>query len=123
MGLGTDTVRALQGIHSLYGAFGLIATAAVLTPVIEELVFRGVFLRSVARHVGVWVAALTQAAVFAFWHEDVSAYPYLFVFALVTSWLAWRSGGLLAPMVLHATNNAFAALAIMGVSRVLNATP
>jgi membrane protease YdiL (CAAX protease family) len=123
VGIGTDTVRALQGISESYGALALIASVGLITPIIEEFVFRGVFLRATSRHVGFWLAALAQAVVFVLWHEEVAAYPYLFALALVASWLAWRSGGLLAPIVLHVTNNIFAALAIIGVTRFVNATP
>jgi membrane protease YdiL (CAAX protease family) len=123
LGLGTDTIRAMQGIHALYGPMALLGVMALLTPVVEELLFRGIFLRAAARHVSIWVAALAQAAVFTLWHEEVAAYPYLFAFALAAAWLAWRSGGLLAPITLHVVNNFLAALSILGLTRAINMAP
>lgn len=121
--LGSDTIRAMQGVHALYGAGGLLLTAALLTPVTEELVFRGVFLRAAARHVRFWIAAVVQALVFVALHDQPGAYPLLFLLATGGAWLALRSGGLLAPIALHATNNAVAVLAVMGITRALNAAP
>jgi membrane protease YdiL (CAAX protease family) len=117
LSLGTETVRSLQGVYSLYGVLGLLVCAAIVVPMVEEFVFRGVLLRSVSRHIHIWVAALLQAGVFVALHEDTGAFPFLFVFALANSLLALRSGGLLAPIASHAVNNAIASLAILGVTR------
>jgi hypothetical protein len=116
--LGTDTTRALQGIHSTYGAAAMLLLVAALVPLIEEFVFRGVLLRALTRHVAFWVAVLVQAAVFMVSHEDASSWPVIFVLALTAAWLARRSGGLLAPITLHAINNTFAALSLIGLSRM-----
>jgi membrane protease YdiL (CAAX protease family) len=116
--LGTDTTRALQGIRSTYGAVAMILFVAGLIPFIEEFVFRGVLLRTAARHIAFWVAVLLQAALFMIWHEDASSWPVIFVLALTAAWLARRSGGLLAPITLHALNNTFAALSLIGLSEM-----
>jgi uncharacterized protein len=116
--LGTDTTRGLQGMHSMYGAAVMILFVAGLIPVIEEFVFRGVLLRTAARHVAFWVAALLQTTLFMVWHEDTSSWPVIFVLGLTAAWLARRSGGLLAPITLHALNNAFAAVSLIGLSRM-----
>ena len=116
--LGTDTTRALQGIHSMYGAAAMILFVAGLVPIIEEFVFRGVLLRTAARHVAFWVAVLLQAALFMLWHEDTGSWPIIFVLALTAAWLARRSGGLLAPIALHALNNTFAASSLIVFSQV-----
>lgn len=121
--LGSDTIRAMQGIYELYGAAGLLLSSVLLTPVAEELVFRGVLLRVAARHVRFWLAALIQALLFIALHDQPGAYPLLFLLAVSGAWLAWRSGGLLAPIALHMSNNTFAALAIMGLTRSLNLAP
>jgi len=113
IGLGTDTVRSLQGIKSVYGSIGLLVCAAVIVPIVEEFLFRGVMLRSVARHLKFWVSVLVQAVIFTAWHESPAAFPFLFVFAIVNSLLAQRSGGLLAPVALHSLNNVFAVIAIL----------
>ena len=121
--LGGDTIRALQGIHALYGTLGLLFAAAVLAPLVEELVFRGVFLQVAARHARFWLAAVLQAGIFVALHDQASAAPFLFALALVAAWLALRSGGLVAPIALHVTNNTMACLAVMGVTRSVSVVP
>ena len=118
--LGSDTARAMQGIYELYGAAALLMVVAVLTPVLEEWVFRGVMLEAFRGRVSFWFAAVVQSLAFISLHEEWQAMPFLFVFAMVAAWLARRSGGLLAPMVMHGVNNALVALAIVGVTDVLN---
>jgi membrane protease YdiL (CAAX protease family) len=57
--------------------------------------------------VGAVLAGLVTAVLFAFAHGTQD--PWLFsdrlAFGLVASWLAWRTGGLEAPIALHAANN------------------
>ena len=91
----------------------------MLTPIIEELIFRGVLLEAFRARVTFWFAAVVQALVFIP-HEEWQAMPFLFVFALVAAWQVRESGGLLASMVMHAVNNATAAMAVVGATSVLN---
>lgn len=119
--LGGDTIRAMQGIYGLYGAGGLLLVTSVAAPLLEEFVFRGIFLRTAMRHVRFWIAAGLQAIVFVALHDQVGAFSPLLALAVAAAWLAWRSGGLVAPIALHVTNNVMAALAIMGVTRSLSA--
>lgn len=121
--LGGDTTRALQGVYTEYGIVALLLLVAVVIPIVEEVVFRGVFLNGLARHVSFPVAALVQAGVFAALHESVEQLPVFFVFGLGAAWLYRRSQGLAAPLALHAFNNVLAGLAIVAVTRALNPMP
>jgi membrane protease YdiL (CAAX protease family) len=118
IGAGSDTVRSMRGIEQALGPWALIGFAALLIPVMEEFLFRGVLLRAGARHLAVWAAVAIQSAVFAVWHEDPLDYPAMFVFGIATAWLAIRSGGLLAPIACHATVNLLAAVQIMHAGRL-----
>ena len=118
--LGSDTVRAMQGINEVYGLGVMLLVVAVATPIVEEWIFRGVLLEAFRARVSFWFAAVVQALIFIALHEEYQAMPFLFVFALVAAWLVRRSGGLLASMVMHAVNNAVAAMAIVGATNILN---
>ncbi|HKE45828.1 MAG TPA: type II CAAX endopeptidase family protein [Steroidobacteraceae bacterium] len=83
-------------------AFILTALAA---PVIEEFLFRGVLLRVFSRHLSFGWANFYQATLFALIHVDLRIMPAALVLGLIAGTLARRSGGLLAPMLLHATFN------------------
>ena len=85
----------------------------IAAPVGEEFLFRGLLLRACLRHVSFPVANGLQALLFAAMHFDLGAMPFLFAFGLAAGWLARRSGGLLAPMVMHAALNLVAGLLIM----------
>jgi membrane protease YdiL (CAAX protease family) len=118
--LGSDTVRSIQGARDAYGLAGMLMLVAVLTPMIEELVFRGVMLEAFRGHVSYLLAAVAQSTAFVAMHEEWQSMPFLFAFAMVAAWLAKRSEGLLAPMVMHSVNNLTAALAILGLTSVMN---
>ena len=110
----------MQGTHQLYGIVAMLLIFAVAVPVIEELVFRGVLLEASRGQVTFLFAALAQAALFALIHESWADMPALFLFGLVGAWLVKRSGGLLAPIVMHSTFNLTAALTIVGITSALN---
>lgn len=96
--------------YGIAAAFWIVALAA---PAVEEFVFRGVLLRALAGHIGFGWANALQAALFAAAHLDASVAPMVFVLGLCAGWLAQRSGGLLAPMALHAVFNLVAALVVL----------
>jgi uncharacterized protein len=118
--LGSDTVRSIQGARDAYGVAGMLMLIAVLAPMIEELVFRGVMLEAFRGHVSYLLAAVATSAAFVAMHEEWQSMPFLFVFAMVAAWLAKRSEGLLAPMVMHSVNNLTAGLAILGLTSAMN---
>ena len=94
---------------------GLLAVVALTTPLqaaAEEFGFRGFLTQAICSYfsrpmVGTVVAGLVTAVLFALAHGAQD--PWLFsdrlAFGLVASWLAWRTGGLEAPIALHAANN------------------
>jgi membrane protease YdiL (CAAX protease family) len=118
--LGSDTTRALQGVYADYGTVAVLLFVAVAIPLIEEVVFRGVVLNGLARHVSFPVAAIVQALAFAALHEELLQLPLFFLFGLAAAWLYRRSQGLAAPLAFHVFNNALAALAIVAATKVLN---
>ncbi len=113
--------RALEGIDSAYGPLAVLALAGVAVPILEEVIFRGVLLNAMSRHVSFWWAAATQAVVFALMHESWKLMPFFFAFAMLAAWLYRRSKGLLAPICLHATNNLLVSAQLIMITRTLNA--
>ncbi len=86
---------------------------AVAAPVVEEFIFRKVLLESFSAHVGFARANVLQAALFAAMHMDARAFLPLFGFGLLAAYLARRSGGLIAPMVMHAIFNLVVGVVIL----------
>ncbi|HLX89056.1 MAG TPA: CPBP family intramembrane glutamic endopeptidase [Acidimicrobiales bacterium] len=107
-----------------------LAVIAVLTvlvvPVVEELVFRGLFLRGalrafsgLGRLVGPTVAIVTTGVVFALAHLELLQMLGLAAFGVVLSVMAYRLGRLGPCILAHATFNlvAVVSVATVGVAR------
>jgi membrane protease YdiL (CAAX protease family) len=83
--------------------------AGLLAPIFEELLFRGVLLRSLLRRMPVSAAVLTSAVVFGAVHLfDPKAFPIqpaLIGMGIVSAMLAVYGGGLTRSIALHAGFN------------------
>ncbi|HWO09817.1 MAG TPA: type II CAAX endopeptidase family protein [Polyangiaceae bacterium] len=79
-------------------------SAAVLAPLVEELIFRGTLFRSCRVRFGPVKAALLSSALFALGHIDRDSMA-IFVSALTYVLAYTRTRSLWAPIVLHAINN------------------
>ena len=77
---------------------------AVLAPVTEELVFRGLLLQRWGSKYNSKIAILLSSAVFASMHTDPLG---AFVFGVLMCYLAIRSRGILLPMICHSLYNSF----------------
>lgn len=93
-------------VRELLPAFLLIALADGF---MEELLFRGLFLRRLGSIVGHHWANLVMAMVFAFIHVGVQFTASLptflvivFLLGLLCGWIMQRTGSLLAPALFHA---------------------
>lgn len=92
----------------------MIAFAVLFAPVLEEMIFRGLF-QSLLRSVfpNPWISILVAAAIFASFHANVSHWPVLFALGTAMGYAYEKSGSLLRAVFIHAAFNAssiFAAL-------------
>lgn len=88
------------------GRWVVIAVVVIGAPVAEELFFRGLLLRSLARHLSTGWAVTTSAALFGATHFQVLAFPGLFTAGLVFALLTGTTGRLGPAIVAHAAFNA-----------------
>jgi len=97
---------------TLVGLFAVILLTTPLQAAGEEYGFRGYVSQALASwfpapRAAALLAGVVSAVLFALAHGAQD--PWLFtdrmVFGLVASWLAWRTGGLEAPIALHVANN------------------
>lgn len=100
-------------VRDQYGLVTALWVVAVTAPVVEEFVFRGAVYRSFAAHISPGWANVVQAALFSAMHMNLKAAIVLFLLGLALGTMARRSGGLLAPMIMHATFNLIAALILL----------
>ena len=98
--------------------------AVGLAPVVEELIFRGLFF-PVLRDLGLpRLAWLGTSIFFGLIHGNAAAFLPLTLFGLYLAWLYHRTGNLLAPITAHALFNLIPFLLVaVGVDLAPKATP
>jgi len=108
------TGEFLRALGERHGSAALWAYAIGLIPLCEEILFRELMLSSASRWIGFAGASLFQSLLFALLHGSLALAPFYLLFGLICAWLRRSSGGLRAPVIVHAANNAFALAALMG---------
>jgi membrane protease YdiL (CAAX protease family) len=98
-------VRVLRVSLSWPGRITLGATAILLAPLAEEILFRGILYPAVKQAGFPRLALWGTAALFAAVHANVAIFVPLVVLALVLTALYERTDNLLAPIVAHALFN------------------
>ena len=98
---------------SEYGAWAVFVMVAVLTPILEELVFRGLLLAGLTRHIGFAWANLAQAVLFSSIHADPPRFVFYLALGWLAGWLVRRYRSLWPAVLLHVLNNALATWATL----------
>ena len=84
---------------------------ALITPISEELFFRGFIFRGLIPKVGPFGAMLISAAVFSGFHLSLGVLIPIFITGFLLAWLYWKTGSLWASIGAHAGQNALALIA------------
>lgn len=87
------------------GSFGAIIGACVLAPILEEMLFRGIILRSFLRQYSKWAAIVASAALFGLAHMNIYQFSAALVLGIIAGWLYERTRSLLPCIALHAAYN------------------
>jgi len=87
------------------GSFGAIIGACVLAPILEEMLFRGIILRSFLRQYSRWAAIVGSAAIFGLAHMNIYQFCAALVLGIIAGWLYERTRSLLTCIALHAAYN------------------
>jgi uncharacterized protein len=95
-----------------------ILDTVVLTPVFEEIVFRGLLFATLRRRFGTSTAAGLSAAIFAVAHGyGALGFAAVFWSGLLWAWAYERTGSLWPSIGLHAADNLMATLSVIVVLR------
>lgn len=81
-------------------------SVALVAPVTEEVVFRGLIQSRLARALPGWPAVALSALLFALCHGQPVWMGYAFVLGLVLGLMAWRTGSILPSVLTHIVFNA-----------------
>ena len=93
-------------VQGNWGVVALTVLVVVGAPIVEELFFRGLLLRSLVRRLGPVPAIVTSAVLFGLAHFEGVQLPALIVFGLVLGYLAYRTGRLGPGIFAHMAFNA-----------------
>ena len=87
------------------GITQIFVAGAVIAPVCEEFLFRGLFYPTFKRYLRAGPSALLTSALFSAFHVNLAAFPSLFLLALCFVIAYEATGSLLVPMTMHALFN------------------
>jgi membrane protease YdiL (CAAX protease family) len=90
---------------SWFAMLSMLFLAAVVVPVVEEIVFRGVFYAWLRDRLAIAPALAINAVVFAAVHGIPALIPALAVVGVLLAWAYERSGSIWASIVLHGAFN------------------
>lgn len=94
-----------EGAWAFVSVFGV---AAILAPLVEEILFRGFLFGGLRTRLSPLRAALVSGAIFGAIHLQPLAFPALFLLGVLLALLYHRTGSLWAPILMHFCINAFA---------------
>ena len=83
-----------------------VVSVAVVAPVAEELIFRGLVMTRLSRVMSGWLAVLLSAAVFGLCHGELVWFCYAFVLGAFFGFIDLRAGSILPSILGHMMFNA-----------------
>lgn len=101
--MGYSAMTAMEMATTTGGSFSMYLYACILGPISEELLFRGLLLRTL-KPCGKQTAILVSALVFGLFHGNIVQIPFAFGVGLVLAYVALEHS-ILWAMVLHVFNN------------------
>lgn len=96
-----------EAASSRGGVVLVLVAVGVVAPLAEEVIFRGVLLPGLARRMRPGLALVATSLVFGLFHVPTHGVGAVVpgLLGVVFGWARLRTGGLSAPVILHAANN------------------
>jgi membrane protease YdiL (CAAX protease family) len=95
-----------------FGWWGAFMKVAVVAPIVEELIFRGLILKGLRRNYNSFTAVFMSALLFALFHLNPWQFPATFVLGLLLGWIMIRTDNILLAILGHSVNNFLVLIAI-----------
>ena len=115
---GSDVVNPLENVISNSSVLATIIFAGILSPIIEEVLFRGVMLNKL-RTYGDKIAIITTALLFGLFHENFSQFFYAVGLGMIFAYVTLKTGTIKYSIGLHIMINMMGG--VIG-TQVLNST-
>ena len=109
-----EALKVVSEYPDFWMKFLTVATAVVVAPCMEEMLWRGLFQTTIRTYVGrPWLAISVTALLFAMIHAQSTHWPALFVLAMGLGYAYERSGSLFQSIFMHALFNGSVVLATL----------
>ena len=95
-----------------FGFWGAAFKVAVLAPIVEETLFRGIIMHGLMKNYRSWYAVFLSALLFSLFHLNPWQMTYTFFLGLLLGWLMIRTKSLPLTITVHALNNLLVLLTI-----------
>ena len=86
-------------------AFGTFMIAVIAAPVVEEILFRGIVLRSMRKFAPAWASILISSILFGVYHLNIVQAAYATLMGIAAGILYEKKRNLLFPILVHFANN------------------
>ena len=104
-----DMAKLLASIPRTPLNIGLgVLAIAVIAPLIEELLFRGLLQNALGHHMPAWAAIIVSAFTFSVVHMQPLAIPALMALGAAFGFIYYKTGSLRMTIILHMINNILA---------------
>ena len=84
----------------------------IVTPLLEEWLFRGIILKGLLTHYSPLKAIVWSSVMFGMMHIEPRVVVFAFCIGMTVGWIYWRTRSLWPCIFIHAINNAFAFYAL-----------
>jgi len=88
-----------------FGWWGAFVKVAVVAPIVEELIFRGLILQGFRRNYNSFIAVFMSALLFALFHLNPWQFPATFILGLLLGWVTIRTNSIILAILGHSINN------------------
>lgn len=92
-----------EAFMQLYNSLPMMLSTAVIMPIIEEILFRGIIQELFIRYAGVKWGIFFSVTLFALFHGN--GFLFCFLFTLVISCVYLRTKNIVYPIIGHVSNN------------------
>jgi membrane protease YdiL (CAAX protease family) len=96
-------------------ALALFLIVGIFSPIVQEIVFRGIVMEGLLRKTNLAIALLVSTILFSAVHLSGGANQVVFTLltGFVQGWLYWRTRSIVAPSIMHVIANCIAASALL----------
>jgi membrane protease YdiL (CAAX protease family) len=108
-----ETVEAFRKFNQPGQIFAFMVQAVLISPLIEELFFRGFLLGFLKNYTSIGWAIVLSGGVFAFAHANLGSALQLWILGIVLGVAYEHAGSLLLPIGIHACWNLLTALSLL----------